>query len=116
MKKAKSVILGTLIGVINMLVGSCGGIAAVECLKTEKLSKTESHATAISVILPLTVISAIMYLIRGNVKISDSYIYILPGLAGSVAGSWLLPKVPQKILGKIFSVFIIYAGIRMLIK
>ena len=113
MKKAKSAFFGILIGLINILAGSCGGIAAVECLKAENTDKTKSHATAVAIILPLTVISAIMYLVKGNVKLSDSYIYIMPGLAGSLIGSWMLPKIPQKILGKIFSIFIIYAGVRM---
>lgn len=116
MKKIKSSVLGIITGIINILVGSCGGILAVECLKTEKIDTTKSHATAIAVILPLTAISAAMYLYKGNVKLSDSYIYILPGLAGSLIGSFLLPKIPKNALRKAFSVLIIYAGIRMMLK
>jgi uncharacterized membrane protein YfcA len=116
MKKIISSFLGILIGVINILVGSCGGIVAVESLKYNNINQTKSHATAIAVILPLTVVSAATYLLRGNVTLSDSYVYLLPGLIGSVIGSWILPRVPKKVLGKIFSVFIIYAGIRMLMK
>lgn len=114
MKKAVSLFLGILIGFTNIVVGSCGGIVAVESLKKENLNQTQAHATAIAVILPLTVISAAIYLYRGDVKMSDSYVYILPGIAGAVTGSWLLPKIPRKILSKAFAVFIIYAGIRMI--
>lgn len=116
MKKIFSALLGVLIGAINILAGSCGGIAAVESLKLEKVDKTESHATAVAIILPLTIISAVMYLVKDKVKLSDSYIYIIPGLIGSVIGSWLLPKVSKKLLGRTFAVFIIYAGIRMMFK
>ena len=116
MKKTVSAVLGVLIGTINILAGSCGGIAAVESLNLEKTDRTKSHATAVAIVLPLTIISAVMYLYKGNVKLSDSYVYILPGIAGSAIGSLLLPKVPKKVLGKVFAVFIIYAGIRMMLK
>lgn len=116
MKKSLSAVLGVLIGAINILAGSCGGIVAVESLKLEKIDRTKSHATAVAIILPLTVISAAMYLKKGNVKLNESYVYLIPGLIGSVIGSLLLPKVPKKILGKVFAVFIIYAGIRMMFK
>lgn len=116
MKKTIGAVLGFMIGLINIIAGSCGGIAAVESLKLEKIDKTKSHATAVAVILPLTTVSAAMYLMKGNVKASDSLIYLLPGLLGSALGAFLLPKVPKKILAKTFSLFIIYAGIRMMLK
>lgn len=116
MKKIKNILLGIAIGAVNILIGSCGGIVAVESLKKNGLEQTKAHATAVAVILPLSLISAIGYIAKGEVCLSDSYIYLIPGLVGSVIGSWLLPKIPQKILNKVFSVFMIYAGVRMLIK
>lgn len=116
MKKTLNVLLGILTGAVNILIGSCGGIVAVEALKLRGTDQTKSHATAIAVILPLTVISAAGYLLKGQVRLSDSYVYLIPGLVGSIIGSLLLPKIPKKVLSKVFSIFIIYAGIRMLMK
>lgn len=116
MKKTVRCFSGILIGVINILVGACGGIVAVEALKRSSVDQTKSHATAIAIILPLTAISAGVYLINGNVKIENALLYIIPGLIGSAIGSFLLPKIPKKLLSKIFSCFIIYAGIRMFLK
>ncbi len=116
MKSIINIFLGILTGFTNTAIGSCGGIVAVEGLKRSNHDQTKAHATAIAVILPLSIISAAVYIYRGNVKISDSYVYILPGLAGAFIGSKLLPKIPKKMLGKAFAVFIIYAGVRMLIK
>lgn len=116
MKKIINAILGIVTGIINIIVGACGGIIAVENLKLRGLNQTKSHATAIAVILPLTIVSAISYIYKGQVKISDSYVYLLPGVIGSVIGSVMLPKIPKNVLKKIFSLFIIYAGVRMLIK
>jgi len=33
-----------------------------------------------------------------------------------VLGSFILPKIPTKILGKIFALFMLWAGIRMVFK
>lgn len=116
MKKTLHNLFGMLIGVINILVGACGGIVAVEALKKCSVDQTKSHATAIAIILPLTAISAGVYIFNGNVNLSDSYIYLIPGIIGSAIGSYLLPKIPKNILSKVFSCFIIYAGIRMFLK
>ncbi len=116
MKKTINYIAGILIGIINIVIGACGGIVAIECLKKNNIIQTKAHATAISIILPLTAVSAIVYLINNNVNLSDAYVYIIPGIIGSFVGAAFLPKIPSDILSKIFSIFMIYAGIRMFLK
>lgn len=116
MNKAFNRIMGAIIGVINIVVGACGGIIAVECLKKNKLNQTKAHATAISIILPMTMISAGLYIYRNHNIISDSFVFLIPGILGAMAGATLLPHIPTKVLKKAFSVFMIYAGIRMIIK
>ncbi len=116
MKKGINYFSGILIGLTNVIVGACGGIVAVESLKRNKLDQTQSHATAISIMLPLTAISAILYIYKGNVTVKQSLIYLIPGIAGAFAGAALLPRIPKKALTKIFAIFIIYAGIRMYLK
>ena len=107
---------GILIGMINVLLGSCGGIVAVESLKHNSLEQKKAHATSIAVILPLSIFSAIIYYYSKNLNISESAVYIIPGIIGAVTGSFLLPKINGKVLRKIFSGFILYAGVRMLFK
>lgn len=116
MKKSIRNLSAVMIGFINMLIGSCGGIIAVKVLKKNSINQTKAHATAIAIILPMTIISSVLYLYRGNVNLKETYIFLLPGLIGSVIGSYLLPKIPKKILSKIFSLFMIYAGIRMMFR
>ena len=116
MKKIINNAIGVLVGLINMLFGACGGIIAVEALKAVTKDQTKAHASAIGIILPLTVISAAIYIYNGNVKLADSYNFILPGLIGSIIGSKLLPHIPKKILSKMFSCFMIYSGVRMFLR
>ncbi len=110
------VFTGILIGLVNSVLGAGGGMIAVPALKKYGMSQTKAQASAIAIILPLSIISAVCYIFNGNVKISDSLIYLLPGVAGAVTGAIILPKIPIKILKKIFAGFMIWAGIRLLIK
>lgn len=116
MSKTFNRIMGIIIGMINVTVGACGGIIAVECLKKNKLDQTKAQATAISIILPMTIISAILYFYKHHEIISTAGIFLIPGIAGSLVGSTLLPHIPTGILKKAFSVFMIYAGVRMILK
>lgn len=115
MKKRIS-IYGILIGTINILLGSCGGILAVQSLKQNSLTQNKAHATSIAVILPLSIASAIIYLKNNRINLIESSVYIVPGLIGAALGSIILPKINGNLLKKVFSVFIIYAGVRMLLR
>ena len=111
MKNKAKYAVGFIIGVINSLVGACGGIITVAALKKDGMD-----ANAIAIILPLTVISSVFYIYNGYVNIPDTLIFIPGGVAGAVVGGLILPKIPQKILKKLFALFIIWAGVRMIIK
>lgn len=109
-------IFGFLAGVMNGLLGAGGGLIVVPLLKHYGLEQQRAQATAISIILPLTAISSFIYYINGNIPLDYNLWYIPVGAVGAVAGAFLLPKIPNKILKKIFAGFIIWAGIRLLLK
>lgn len=107
---------GIFVGLINGLLGAGGGMIAVPLLKHSGLDQNASHANSIAVILPLTVISAILYIYKGYVTISQALPFLPLGIAGSLFGTWLLPKIPNNMLQKIFGIFMLWAGIRMWMK
>lgn len=115
-KKLTAPIGGFLIGMVNSLFGAGGGILAVPALQKSGLSKKEAHANAVAVILPVSILSAALYLAEGKVQLSDASPYIVAGLIGSVIGTIILRKISPNLLKRIFGVFIIYAGIRLLLK
>ncbi len=112
----KSLLLGTAVGFVNGVFGAGGGMLAVPLLKKSGLDQKGAHANAVAVILPITVISAILYVTKGNVTLKDSFAYIPTGLIGSVIATFLLKKFSNKWLQKIFSLFMIYAGVRLLMR
>lgn len=118
MKKQKIMTLGSglLIGLANGLFGAGGGILAVPLLRKMGLSQKEAHINAVAVILPICVLSATLYILRGHVTISDAFIYMPTGIIGAFLGTYLIKKISPVWLKRIFGAFIIYAGIRLLLK
>ena len=107
---------GFLIGVINGIFGAGGGIIAVEVLKKSGLSQKAAHSNAVAVCLPISVLSAVLYILNDRVKFGDAAPYIIWGLIGAVIGTVILKKISPNVLKKIFAVFIISAGARLLLR
>ncbi len=103
------------IGLINGLLGGGGGMVAVPLLKrTARLPALNAHATAIAVILPASLISAIVYLIKGLVPMTVFVPVALGVTLGGLLGAKLLGKLPAIWVELIFASFMLAAGIRML--
>jgi uncharacterized membrane protein YfcA len=118
MKKSnlRIAISGFSIGMVNGLLGSGGGMLAVPILKKLGFGQKEAHSNAVAVILPISMLSAALYLFNDYVNLSDALIYIPTGLLGVVLGTYCLRKISPIWLKRIFGGFMVYAGIRLLIK
>ncbi|MDR1563632.1 MAG: sulfite exporter TauE/SafE family protein [Oscillospiraceae bacterium] len=112
--KLKKILSALGVGLINGLLGAGGGMIAVPALEKNGLEPNKAHASSIAVILPISVLSAGLYLWRGQVELADSLSYIPGGIIGALLGGWLLPKIPAEILKRIFGVFALWAGVRIL--
>lgn len=118
MKKKKYLYwaFGVLTGFVNGLLGAGGGMIAVALLKKCGLDTKKAHANAVAVILPITVFSASVYMIKGYVSIKDAFVFMPLGVAGSVLATYLLKKISPALLRGVFGAFMIWAGIRMLMR
>lgn len=114
-KKQLSNLVGFFSGIINGLLGAGGGMLIVPVLKS-KLPPAKAHATTVAVILPMCVVSSMLYIYDGRVSLSDAMPYIPFGVIGAVIGTALLPKLSGNQLRVIFSLFMIWAGIRMIMR
>ncbi len=67
--KIKKIIIGIVTGFINGLFGSGGGTIAVPAFqKLLGIEPHKSHATVIALILPLSIISAFVYLRKVDIE------------------------------------------------
>ena len=115
-KKIFNALFGALIGFINGLLGAGGGMLAVPLLKKYGLSQKAAQQNAIAIILPITAVSAVMYLYKDYVNLSDSYAYLPTGFLGAIIATFLMKKISNKWLRRIFAFFMLYAGARLLFK
>ncbi|HZJ99594.1 MAG TPA: sulfite exporter TauE/SafE family protein [Tissierellaceae bacterium] len=115
--KYKLIAIGIIAGLVNGLFGSGGGTIVVPSLVfLLKLKDYKAHATAIPIILPLSIISVTIYLFNNKIPLDIALYVASGGIAGSYLGAKFLNKIPVKYLRKIFGSVIIYTAIRMILR
>ena len=116
MKKLSYYVFALGAGFLNGLLGAGGGMLIVPILKKCGLSQRNTHATSVFAILPMCILSTIIYSLNGRVSIYDALQYIPFGIIGAIIGSFILSKINQKLLRKLFGIFMIWAAIQLLVK
>lgn len=112
MKKFLFLMLGFVTGFINGLLGTGGGSFFVPCIEKLGVDEKTAHATAISVILPITAVSVFFYHKYQSTDISSALILCVSGSLGSVTGAKLLKKIPSVFLKILFGTTLIFGGIK----
>ena len=115
-KSLPKAIYGGLIGVINGFFGAGGGLVCIPLLMKIGMERKVAHANAVAIIFPITLVSAINYLVQGRVQITDAIMYIPGGLLGALAGTLIMKKLSPKFIRKIFGGFMIWAGWRLVLR
>ena len=114
-KLIKKIVIGFITGIVNGLFGSGGGTIVVPAMVLLlDLDEHKAHATAISIILPLTIISTFFYVKNNYVDWNITWKVIIGGMAGGYIGAKLLNICPENFLRKVFGGFMVFAAIRML--
>ena len=111
------ILLGVLVGFVNGFLGAGGGMLLVPCIiPILKMDTKVAHATAILIILPICVVSGIIYAIQGSFEF-DVFLPCLIGTGvGGVLGTFILSKLKNDIITSIFSLTMIAAGVVMILK
>lgn len=102
---------GALVGAANSLFGGGGGMLAVPLLKNTGLDDKSAHATAILLILPISLLSFILYFFRGFYNASVLIPTAIGVAAGGAVGAKLLGVLPVKAVNLAFAFLQLLAGI-----
>ncbi len=116
-KKSKimSVFAGVATGFVNGLFGGGGGMIAVPLLKSALKKPTkEAHATAILIILPLSVASGILYASFGAFDLSIGLPTTFGVFVGGIIGAFALSSLSSDTITFIFNIAMALAGVKML--
>lgn len=115
-KKYKIWLVGVLTGFANGLFGSGGGTIAVPAMeRVLSVEEHRAHATAIAVILPLSLLSLAIYLWKTDAAWQIALWASLGGVAGGYVGAKLLKKISGIWLHRIFGICMLAAAVRMIL-
>lgn len=112
----KIFVIGLLSGIVNGLLGIGGGtilIPAMVFLLGEE--QHQAHGTALLTMLPIALVSTLLYGFKGSLNYSLALTVASSGVFGGYIGAKLMNKIPAHQLKKVFAVFLILAGVRMVI-
>ncbi len=115
-KKMECVLTGAVAGFINGLFGGGGGMIVVPLLVYFlKMQSKKAHATAILIILPMSIVSGLLYASGKSLDLSVTLPTAIGVTAGGIIGALALNKLSNKWVSVIFSVVMAVAGIKMLL-
>ena len=113
--RVKYALIGTAAGIINGVFGAGGGMILVPLLsKWAGLDYKSALATSVAVILPVSVSSALVYILGNGFDSTAALPYALGGLIGGFVGGKIFKNVPVKWMRRIFAIFVIYGGVKNL--
>lgn len=111
----RSWILGAGIGGANAIFGGGGGMLAVPALRLLGNGEKEAHATAIAVVLPVSLLSFLWYLLGGLYDVNVLLPTALGTVFGGLLGAKILNFLPQKTVKIVFAFLQAAAGFWMLL-
>lgn len=114
--KLKFAVAGGVSGLVNGFFGGGGGMLLVPLLAGWcRLEQRRAFATSVAVILPLCVLSSVIYWLRGGLDWAAALPYLTGGLLGGYLGGKLFRQLNMVWLRRGFALLILYGGVRALL-
>ncbi len=112
-----TVIASFFVGIANGLFGGGGGMLVVPIFTILLgLEEKLAHSSAILTILPLSLVSGIVYITQGNFTVPNG-LWVGGGvILGGLIGTFVMKKLSNNMLKIIFYTLMIVAGVSTLIK
>ncbi len=113
-RKALLIAIGAAVGAANGLFGGGGGMIVVPALiYLFGMEVKSAHATAILIILPISLVSAAVYVFNGSFELSVLIPCALGVTLGGVIGAVALKNSPPYLVSLIFAAVMLFTGIKM---
>lgn len=112
------IIIGLIAGIISGTLGVGGGIVIIPCLVFFLgLSQHQAQGTSLAFMLPpIGLLAAYNYYKNGYVNIKFAVVLIFAFVLGAYIGSIISISISDKLLKKIFGLFLLIAGIKMILE
>lgn len=101
-------------GLVNGLLGIGGGTIVIPAMVfLLSLPQHQAHGTSLAIMLPTTVVSVMIYYLNGNIDMSALWRVVGSNIVGGYIGALIMPHIPAARLRQIFGLFMLIAGVRM---
>lgn len=111
----KKVIIGIMAGLVSGFFGAGGGMILVPAyIYILKMPDKRARATSIFSIMPMVLVSSLFYIQKDYLNWQLGIKCIIGGIIGGIIGTKLLEKFSTKTLKILFTFFLIYAAIKMI--
>ncbi len=119
-KKIKNFIIRNIfavfVGFVNGFFGGGGGLLCVPTLeKVYKLETKKAHATTVAIMLPLSIVSSVVYLFHNNINVWATIAIAVGSTIGGLFGAFALKKTNSDFIRWMFIVILFVAGVRMVV-
>ena len=112
----KKIMIGILAGIISGLFSTGGGMILVPAfIHLLELEDVKARGTSVFCILPMVITSSFFYYKGSYIDWKLSFLCAIGGTIGGYFGAKLLKKLPTKILKIAFTIFLIYASLKMIL-
>ena len=113
----KKILIGLLVGLVSGLFSAGGSLILVPiCVYLLKMEEKEARATTLFCILPMVIVTAIVYNKNDFLDLNLGLKCALGGIIGGLVGSKWLNKISNKILKLFFILFLFYASFSLLMR
>ena len=110
---------GFLGGLIGGALGAGGGLIVVMTLERVMRSQGaggDPFSTAMCVMLPLSLFSAVLYALRGSMSLQGFSPFLLPAVLGGACGGLLMSRVRRGTMKKAFAALIVVSGVILAVR
>ncbi len=113
MKRTIYIAIGAAAGCVNGLFGAGGGLLLVPLFAGVcTLPPKTAFATSLSVTLPLSAVSLVIYWWRGGVDFPAALPYLIGGVVGGILGGLFMKRIHIKWLRALLAAFLLYGGVK----
>ena len=111
--RGRYAVIGALAGVANGLFGSGGGLFLVPLfISWIKLEEKKAFATSVAVIFPLSIVTFVVFALRGGGDMALAWPYLIGGSVGGLLSGTLFKRVSAVWLHRLFGALLLYGGIK----
>jgi uncharacterized membrane protein YfcA len=108
-------LIGLLMGVLSGLIGIGGGIVAVPAMiYFLGIDPRVAMGTSLAIIVPVALAGAVKRFQQGDVDVIAFVSITILGIGGAILGAWLSSYLSSVALQRIFAVFMILVGVKMM--